>query len=84
MCGSMTDGTRIPRLQSIGRFGGFDLYYNPLNQRIIAERKSDLATVLFDCPSLDVARRWDADDEEVRSLQAHLRVSRIPWAGLGA
>lgn len=72
MCGSMTERDPAPLLRRIGHCHGFNLYYNPLNRRVIAERDSDLATVLFDYPSCAIVRRWDATDDEAHALRACL------------
>ncbi|NEG70941.1 hypothetical protein [Bifidobacterium ramosum] len=62
----------MPKLTFLGRYRAYDLYYNPLNRRIICERDTDLATVLFDVPSYTVARNWGASDEDISRLRSHL------------
>lgn len=57
-------------LRECGRIGNFDVYYNPLNHRVICERKSDLATVLFDYPSFTIVRNWGVDGQELTQLAA--------------
>lgn len=62
----------IPKLTFLGRYCAYDLYYNPINHRVICERESDLATVLFDVPSYAVARNWGVPDEDVSRLRSYL------------
>lgn len=60
-------------LHKCGRIGNFDVYYNPLNHRVICERKTDLATVLFDYPSFTIVRNWDVDGQELTQLHRQLQ-----------
>lgn len=73
MSASMTETP----LRECGRIGNFDVYYNPFNHRVICERKSDLATALFDYPSLTIVRNWGVDERELtqlcRQLQTEMR-----------
>lgn len=59
-------------LHDCGRIGDFDVYYNPVNHRMICERKSDLATALFEYPSCILARNWGIDEPELSQLQQQL------------
>lgn len=60
-------------LHDCGRIGDFDVYYNPLNRRMICERKSDLATALFEYPSCVLAHNWGVSEPELSQLQRRLR-----------
>ena len=62
-----------PALRECGCIGDFDVYYNPLNHRIICERKSDLATVLFDYPSCTPVHNWGASEQELAHLRRKLQ-----------
>lgn len=69
----MSDSTT--ELRSCGQINGFDLYYNPINRRMICERKSDLATALFDYPSCVLVHNWGASKQEIRQLREYLEIS---------
>lgn len=62
----------MPELQTCGRIEGFDVYYNPINHRMICERRTDLVTVLFDYPSYHVVHSWGAAEDEVTRLRMAL------------
>lgn len=59
-------------MRKIGTCRGYDLLFNPVNRRIIAERKSDLATALFEYPSFALVRNWGCPDEDVDALRTYL------------
>ncbi|MBW3090062.1 hypothetical protein [Bifidobacterium miconisargentati] len=63
-------------MQALGSCNSFDLLFNPVNNRIIAERKTDLATALFDYPSLALARQWGCSGEDIRNLLDYLKSDR--------
>lgn len=63
----------IPDLRPMGCCKGYELMFNPLNRRVICERKTDLATVLMDWPDLAVVRNWGASMEDVCALRSHLK-----------
>lgn len=65
----MSDSTPDMKLIPLGRCRGYDLVFNPVNQRVICERKVDLATVLFDCPSGALVRNWGASEDDVKALR---------------
>ncbi|MBT1173150.1 hypothetical protein JS528_07255 [Bifidobacterium sp. MA2] len=67
----------MTELLTIGHCRGYDLLLNPLNQRIIAERKEDLATALFESPSLMLVHQWGCPDEDVQALREYLRHLRL-------
>lgn len=60
-------------LRRCGHVDDFDVYFNPVNHRIICERKSDLATGLFEYPSLRVVRNWGINEQDFSRLQQQLR-----------
>lgn len=60
-------------LHDCGHIGDFDVYYNPINHRMICERKSDLATALFEYPSCTLTRNWGVNELELSQLQQQLR-----------
>ncbi|PLS29877.1 hypothetical protein [Bifidobacterium parmae] len=66
----MPDSTT--KLREIGDYHGYTLLFNPRNRRIIAERRTDLATALFDCEPLTLVRQWGCSDDDVRALTNHL------------
>lgn len=59
----------IPKINLIGRWLDYNIYFNPLNQRVICERANDLATVLYQLPSYEVARNWSVPTNDVKSLR---------------
>lgn len=66
MSDSMTE------LRNIGDYRGYTLLFNPCNRRIIAERRTDLATALFDCEPFALVHQWGCSADDVRALTDHL------------
>lgn len=63
----------MTELRNYGRIGDFDVYYNSINRRMICERKTDLATALFEYPSCAVVHNWGVNKLELSQLQRRLR-----------
>ncbi|WP_094636156.1 hypothetical protein [Bifidobacterium eulemuris] len=59
-------------LRARGHVEGFDVYFNPVNHRMICERQADLATVLFDYPSYHVVHNWGVSENELSQLRKAL------------
>lgn len=74
---SMTD------LHKCGRIGDFDVYYNPVNKRMICERTSDLAAALFEYPSCDLVHNWGVNAQELSQLRSQL-INRFSFTNIAA
>ncbi|WP_291526996.1 hypothetical protein [Bifidobacterium sp. UBA744] len=69
----MSASTTESTLRACGRVGGFDVYYNPLNRRMICERESDLAAALFDFPSCTLVHNWGVSEQVLSQLRRWLQ-----------